>query len=93
MRRLQAKKKKGKVVMCPVESSEGVASPYVSEDVSSMASNGVEIAGLVCCRLCHGDVATSSNVSPKAGGSVVDPALVIASSVDVVGVVAISEVV
>lgn len=77
----------------PCQSSEGVASPYVLKDVSSTASSRAEIAGLVGCRLCHGDAATSSNVAPKAGGSVVDPGLVVASSVDVVGVAVISEVV
>jgi hypothetical protein len=61
MRRLQAKKK-GKGVVHPVESGEGVALPHGSEEASSTASGGAGITAFVGDPSCRGDAATSSNV-------------------------------
>jgi hypothetical protein len=90
MRRLHAKKK-GKDVMRPVESSEGVASSG-PKDTSSTASSGAKIMALVGGLSCNGDVATNSNVQAGAGELALDPTLLAALSVDVVGVTTASKV-
>lgn len=84
IRRHQANK--GKSVMRPIESGEEVAFPSSTEDVSSIASGGAEIAALVGGPSCHSDATTSSNVPAKVGGPVMDPTMVAAPFGNVVGV-------
>jgi hypothetical protein len=88
MRRLQAKKKKGRDVVRPVESGKGAAPPPSSEDASSTTSYGAGITMLVGGPSRCGDTATSSNAMAEMGGLTMDPALVAAPSIDFTAVTA-----
>ena len=51
-----------------------------------MASGRAEITALVCGPSCLGDVVASSNILAEVSRPVVDPSLVVAPSIDIVGV-------
>jgi hypothetical protein len=61
-----------------------VVLPPGLEGTSSSASGVMGTMVLVGGPLCHGDAATSSNVSAEVGGPTMDPALIVAPAVNIV---------